>query len=332
MKIGRWLIAGVVVAVVIWKADDIIGTDKQQSAAPPAVTETASTSASPSGSTGGASEATESAKPSGTESPAAETPSSSETADPNGTPTPKPAASDEPSNASEEPDDSSNSDSLDALLKVNAPDKTIEVGKNGVAVVTNSDSMLVLVNKKRELSSTYAPDDLVKPDVEFSFSGDSPKQKMRKTAASALEKLFAGAQKDGITLKAVSGYRSYATQKSIFTRNADLKGEEVANRTSARPGQSEHQTGLAMDVSSASANYELEQKFGDTKEGKWLAAHCAEYGFIIRFLKGEEDVTGYSYEPWHVRYVGKEAAKQIMKQGVTLEAYLEAAANGATKA
>ena len=87
-----------------------------------------------------------------------------------------------------------------------------------------------------------------------------------------------------------------------------------------------------MDVSSASANYELEQKFGDTKEGKWLAAHCAEYGFIIRFLKGEEDVTGSSYEPWHVRYVGKEAAKQIMKQGVTLEAYLEAAAKGATKA
>ncbi|MFC3800579.1 D-alanyl-D-alanine carboxypeptidase family protein [Cohnella sp. GCM10012308] len=337
MKIGRWLIAGVVVAVVIWKADDIIGTDKQQSAAPPAATETASASASPSGSAGGTdtNEATESAEPSATSSPDADTPSSSDNAEPTGTakPTPTPETSDDPSSsASEEPGESSDSDSLDALLKLNAPDKTIEVGKNGVAVVTNSESILVLVNKKRELSSTYAPDDLVKPDVEFSFSGDSPKQKMRKTAASALEKLFAGAKKDGITLKAVSGYRSYATQKSIFTRNADLKGEEVANRTSARPGQSEHQTGLAMDVSSASANYELEQKFGDTKEGKWLAAHCAEYGFIIRFLKGEEDVTGYSYEPWHVRYVGKEAAKQIMKQGVTLEAYLEAAANGATKA
>lgn len=334
MKIGRWLIAAAVVAVVIWKADDIIGTDKQQSAAPPAATETASASASPSGSSGdtGTDDATPSAEPSVTATPSTDSPSPSKDADPDGSSTATPESSDKPSDASDEPEGSAGSDSLDALLQLNAPDKTIEVGKNGVATVTNPESMLVLVNKKRELSSAYAPDDLVKPDVEFSFSGDSPKQKMRKTAARALEKLFAGAEKDGITLKAVSGYRSYATQKSIFSRNADLKGEEVANRTSARPGQSEHQTGLAMDVSSASANFELEPKFGDTKEGKWLAAHCAEYGFIIRFLEGEEDVTGYSYEPWHVRYVGKEAAKQIMKQGVTLEAYLEAAANGATKA
>lgn len=330
MKIGRWLIAGAVVAVVIWKADDIIGTDKQQSAAPPAVTESASAPSSTGSEDSSPNDGTESPEPSAT--PTSGSPSPSEEAGSSGSPEATPEASEKPSNAANEPEDSGDSDSLSALLQLNAPDKTIEVGKNGVATVTNPESMLVLVNKKRELSSTYAPDDLVKPDVEFSFSGDSPKQKMRKTAASALEKLFAGAKKDGITLKAVSGYRSYATQKSIFSRNADLKGEEVANRTSARPGQSEHQTGLAMDVSSASANYELEPKFGDTKEGKWLAAHCAEYGFIIRFLNGEEDVTGYSYEPWHVRYVGKEAAKQIMKQGVTLEAYLEAAANGATKA
>lgn len=333
MKIGRWLIAGAVVAVVIWKADDIIGTDKQQSAAPPAVTESASPpSSAGSGDDSSTNDGTESPEPSATPTSEHASPSSSGDAASSGSPAATPEASEKPSNATDESEDSGDSDSLSALLQLNAPDKTIEVGKNGVATVTNPESMLVLVNKKRELSSTYAPDDLVKPDVEFSFSGDSPKQKMRKTAASALEKLFAGAQKDGITLKAVSGYRSYATQKSIFSRNADLKGEEVANRTSARPGQSEHQTGLAMDVSSASANYELEPKFGDTKEGKWLAAHCAEYGFIIRFLNGEEDVTGYSYEPWHVRYVGKEAAKQIMKQGVTLEAYLEAAANGATKA
>ncbi|WP_217592157.1 D-alanyl-D-alanine carboxypeptidase family protein [Cohnella sp. GbtcB17] len=332
MKIGRWLIAGAVVAVVIWKADDIIGTDKQQSAAPPAVTESASASSSAGSGDSSTNDGTESPEPSATPTSEHASPSSSGDAASSGSPAATPEASEKPSNAADESEDSGDSDSLSALLQLNAPDKTIEVGKNGVATVTNPESMLVLVNKKRELSSTYAPDDLVKPDVEFSFSGDSPKQKMRKTAASALEKLFAGAQKDGITLKAVSGYRSYATQKSIFSRNADLKGEEVANRTSARPGQSEHQTGLAMDVSSASANYELEPKFGDTKEGKWLAAHCAEYGFIIRFLNGEEDVTGYSYEPWHVRYVGKEAAKQIMKQGVTLEAYLEAAANGATKA
>lgn len=325
MKIGRWLIAGAILAVGIWKADDIIGTDKQRSAAPDAsVTQTADPS--PTTSQGGQSpeaSASESAAPDHTE---AADPSPSASATPPAKPT------DEPKPSTDTPDNGKGNASLEALLQTNAPGKTIKVGKNGVAVVTNPDSMLVLVNKKRELSSEYAPDDLVKPDVAFSFSGDSPKQKMRKPAAKALEQLFAGAEQDGITLKAVSGYRAYATQKAIFSRNADLKGEEVANRTSARPGQSEHQTGLAMDVSSASANYELEQKFGDTKEGKWLAAHCAEYGFIIRFLKGEEDVTGYSYEPWHVRYVGIDAAKQIMTQGVTLEAYLEAAEKAATKA
>jgi|GEM_PF-549304 len=332
MKIGRWLIAGAVIAVVLWKADDMIGTDKQRSAAPPpAVTETASPTdnqenTSGDGGTNG------SADPVDTEGEENDSASPSNKPEDSAQPTATPSESEQPPASSEAPEESSGADSLEALLQLNAPDKTVKVNKNGVAVVTNSDSLLVLVNKKRELSSDYAPDDLVKPDVEFSFSGDSPKQKMRKPAAAALEKLFAGAHKDGIELKAVSGYRSYATQKSIFSRNADLKGEEVANRTSARPGQSEHQTGLAMDVSSASANFELEQKFGDTKEGKWLAAHCAEYGFIIRFLKGEEDVTGYSYEPWHVRYVGKAAAKQIMKQGVTLEAYLESAANDATKA
>ncbi|CAI6041941.1 M15 family metallopeptidase [Cohnella sp. JJ-181] len=328
MKIGRWLIAGAVVAVVLWKADDIIGTDKQQSAAPPAATETAVAPPAESAvSSDAGNDAGESASPTPTDSAETEAPTGdAEASDtPSATPSTTPEAPASTPDASDEADNSNGSESLDALLQLNAPDKTVKVGKNGIATVTNSDSMLVLVNKKRELSSTYAPDDLVKPNVAFSFSGDSPKQKMRKTAAKALEQLFAGAKEDGITLKAVSGYRSYATQKSIFTRNADLKGEEVANRTSARPGQSEHQTGLAMDVSSASANYELEPKFGDTKEGKWLAAHCAEYGFIIRFLEGQEDVTGYSYEPWHVRYVGKEAAKQVMKEGVTLEAYLEAA-------
>ncbi|RKP56321.1 D-alanyl-D-alanine carboxypeptidase family protein [Cohnella endophytica] len=203
---------------------------------------------------------------------------------------------------------------------------TIDKNDKGIAVVNNSLSLYVLVNKKRELSSSYVPNDLVVPDVPFSFSGSSPKKQMRKAAAKALESLFAAAKKDGIELKAVSGYRSYATQKSIFDNNAKNKGEEVANRTSARPGQSEHQTGLAMDISSASVGYALEESFAKTKEGKWLAAHAADHGFIIRFLKGKESITGYSYEPWHVRYVGKDIAKDIMKKKVTLEEYLDSAA------
>ncbi|WP_256759840.1 D-alanyl-D-alanine carboxypeptidase family protein [Cohnella sp. WQ 127256] len=214
--------------------------------------------------------------------------------------------------------------SLSTLLARDLPILTIKNNKDGLPTVTNTSSLFILVNKKRNLSSSYVPKDLVIPDIPFSFSGDNPKKQMRKEAAKALESLFEAADEDGIELKAVSGYRSYATQKSIFASNVKRKGEEVANRTSARPGQSEHQTGLAMDISSASVGYGLEESFGETKEGKWLAKHAVDHGFIIRFLKGKESITGYSYEPWHVRYVGKELAKDITNKGVTFEEYYEA--------
>ncbi|MCM3172495.1 MULTISPECIES: D-alanyl-D-alanine carboxypeptidase family protein [Paenibacillus] len=216
------------------------------------------------------------------------------------------------------------SSSFTQFLHDNAPGRTIKTIKN-VATVTNVSSTVVLVNKKRNLPSTYTPQDLVVPNIPFSFSGSSPKKQMRKVAATAIEKLFAAAKKDGIDIKAVSGYRSYATQKSIFDRNASIKGEAVANKTSARPGQSEHQTGLAMDISSASAGYDLQQSFGNTKEGKWLKANAHKYGFIIRYGKDQEKLTGYSYEPWHVRYVGVYIAGEITSQKLTLEQYLERA-------
>jgi len=209
------------------------------------------------------------------------------------------------------------------VMHPNAPRLTIKKNGSGLKMVTNTTSTVVLVNKYRNLPSSYVPGDLVIPKVAFSFSGDNPKKQMRKPAAAALEKLFAGAKEDGITLKAVSGYRSYATQKAIFDRNAKLKGEKAANTTSARPGQSEHQTGLAMDVSSASVDYGLEQSFGDTKEGKWLKAHAAEYGFIIRYQKGNEELTGYAYEPWHIRYVGVYIASEVAKADMTLEQYMK---------
>ncbi|BBI35060.1 D-alanyl-D-alanine carboxypeptidase family protein [Cohnella abietis] len=212
---------------------------------------------------------------------------------------------------------------ITALLAANLPELNFKKDSDGKIIVTNTSSNYILVNKKRMLSSTYVPKDLTVPNVPFSFSGSSPKKQMRREAALALESLFKAAKKDKIDLKAVSGYRSYATQKSIFQSNSDKKGEEVANRTSARPGQSEHQTGLAMDVSSASAGYDLVEKFGETTEGKWLAKHAAEHGFIIRFLKGKESITGYSYEPWHIRYIGKEVAKDITNKKVTLEQYFD---------
>ena len=210
-----------------------------------------------------------------------------------------------------------------AFVVANLPDKNVSAGKDGVAVVTNADSTLVLANKKRNLPSDYAPADLVVPNVDFSFSGDSPKKQMRKVAADALESLFAAAKADGIDLKAVSGYRSYATQKSLFAYYINQHGQEAAERFSAHPGQSEHQTGLAMDVSSASVGYGLEESYGKTAEGQWLVAHAAEHGFIIRYPQGKEAITGYSYEPWHLRYVGVDVAKRIMEENTTLEEYFD---------
>ncbi|WEK53377.1 MAG: M15 family metallopeptidase [Candidatus Cohnella colombiensis] len=277
-----------------------------------------------------ASGATSSSSPSNTTSPSAE-PSSSqpmETASPTTSPSssPEPSESNSPAEPSSEPSNSNETPAFSSNLIDNLPSKTVSSNSDGLAVVTNSTSTLVVVNKQRNLPSDYVPSDLVIPDVEFSFSGDNPKKQMRKEAAKALESLFAAAKEDKIELKAVSGYRSYATQKSLFANYVNKDGEKAAARYSARPGQSEHQTGLAMDVSSASVSYDLDQSYGETKEGKWLSEHAAEHGFIIRYMKDKEDITGYMYEPWHVRYVGIDTAKEIMKQGVTLEEYFEGVA------
>ena len=197
--------------------------------------------------------------------------------------------------------------------------------KDGKNVVTNPTSMQVVVNKQRYLPDGYEPSDLVVPNVPFSFGGVIEKSHLRKEAADALEQLFAGAKEQGIELYAVSGYRSYARQKAIYANNVAKHGEEEAAKVSAAPGTSEHQTGLAMDVSALSVNNELEQSFGDTKEGQWLADHAQEYGFIVHYLKGKEDKTGYSYEPWHIRYVGKDLAQAVHDSGVSLDEYLDQA-------
>ncbi|TDL74913.1 D-alanyl-D-alanine carboxypeptidase family protein [Peribacillus frigoritolerans] len=202
-------------------------------------------------------------------------------------------------------------------------EETVTVSADGKAVVQNLDDLLIVANKERNLPKDYEPTDLVTPDVPFPFKEDLPKKKMRKEAALSLEVLFKVAEDKGLELLAQSGYRSYDTQDSIFAFNAEQKGEEIANKTSSKPGQSEHQTGLSMDVTSPEVNYELTEAFGDTKEGKWLAENAHKYGFIIRYLKGKEDITGYNYEPWHLRYVGVEHANKIHQLGITLEEYLQ---------
>lgn len=197
--------------------------------------------------------------------------------------------------------------------------------KNGaIQVIAKPESVTVLVNKQNSLPSSYEPTDLVYPDIPFTFAEKNDKRKLRKIAASAIEKLFAGAEKDGIHLAGVSAYRSFATQKSIFQRYVLKDGEEKAKMYSAVPGTSEHETGLAIDVSGSDGKCAAEDCFGGTKEANWLEKHAAEYGFIIRYPKGKAAITGYQYEPWHIRYVGVDVSKEMVAKSLTMEEYYNA--------
>lgn len=181
--------------------------------------------------------------------------------------------------------------------------------------------VLILVNKQNKAPTV--PVTLVKPDVTPTKPSVAENIYMRPEAARALEALFAGAAEDDITLYATSGFRSYATQKAIFDRKAAERGEQAANRSVAKPGYSEHQTGLAMDIEGETTlGTGLTAAFGESPEGIWVAEHCHEYGFIIRYPEDKTSITGYIYEPWHIRYVGVEAATEITQLGVTFEEYI----------
>ena len=135
-------------------------------------------------------------------------------------------------------------------------------------------------------------------------------------AYDALTEMEIAAAEDGISLFIVSGFRSYDDQDVIYNRYVSQDGKAEADRYSARPGHSEHQTGYAFDLNS------FEESFGETPEGIWLAENCHKYGFIIRYPKGKEHITGYMYEPWHVRYLGVDIATSVYESGLTLEEYL----------
>ena len=180
----------------------------------------------------------------------------------------------------------------------------------------------LLVNKERALPADYVPADLRPAGIPFSCPEGSPKRLLRQEAAAAIERLFAQAERDAVELIGVSAYRSYDRQQAIFAAKSAQVGEAAANQVSARPGQSEHQTGLAIDVSSPGVDGELVETFGETEAGRWLAANAPQFGFIIRYPRGKEEVTGYQHEPWHLRYVGPENAAAIVEAGLTLEEYL----------
>ena len=189
-------------------------------------------------------------------------------------------------------------------ILVEPTDKVVAQG------IFDPSSLTVCVNRKSTLSSDYKPTDLVLPDVRAVNS--SNRLYMRKEAASALEELFKAAEDENYYLYAVSGYRSYSYQKSIYNPYSGY---------SAPAGASEHQLGLAMDITLAKYNGTLSVDFGNTKEGKWVKENAHKYGFIIRYLQGKEDITGYNYEPWHLRYLGVDLATELYEKNITLEEY-----------
>ncbi len=144
---------------------------------------------------------------------------------------------------------------------------------------------------------------------------------LREEAALALTELFNVAKTEGIGLYCCSGYRSYELQTELYNWNVETYGEAEADLVSAKPGTSEHQMGLAMDVTSESAGFDLLESFGTMPEGEYIKENAYKYGFIIRYLEEKTEITGYAYEPWHLRYVGIEPATEMFKSGQTMEEY-----------
>lgn len=188
-------------------------------------------------------------------------------------------------------------------------------------IVSNPESIEVYVNKNRRLPEGYTPDDLVEPDILHLSPGGDDRRLLREEAASALEDLFQASDEKGLNLVAVSGYRSNQRQTTIYQSSVANNGQEYADQFSARPGTSEHETGLAIDVSTSVIAFALEDAFQQTEEGSWLEDHAHHYGFIIRYPEGKEEITGYAYEPWHLRYVGEELADHLYHESLTLEEY-----------
>ena len=181
------------------------------------------------------------------------------------------------------------------------------------------ESYAILVNKNSALPSDYEPSDLTRPDVKYAPGVAESRKQMRPAAARALEELFKAAADDGIELLAISGYRSYWTQNDLYNRRLKETSLEYVSIYVAKPGQSEHQTGLAMDLG-CTGYTDLTERFAETPAYAWLSEHAHEYGFIIRYPKDGTDETGYAYEPWHIRYLG-DLAEDVYKSGLTLEAW-----------
>ncbi len=178
----------------------------------------------------------------------------------------------------------------------------------------NLNTEKILVNKYYYLDNNYVPDNLESISTRFALSN----MKMVNTAKNAFEEMAQEAKKENLSIIAMSTYRSYDYQVNLYNRYVKADGKDAADTYSGRPGHSEHQTGLAVDVYNGKENY---TNFEKTKEFIWMNNHAHEFGFILRFPKDKVNETGYTYESWHYRYVGKEIAKYIKEHNISFEEY-----------
>ena len=186
----------------------------------------------------------------------------------------------------------------------------------------NGNDLLVLVNKEYRLSESYAPNDLVLASNAGIRKGES--HRVRNIIIDDLRELVNQAKSDGIDLSIRSGYRSYAEQLTTYNYWLRVNGNnsDDADKVSARAGHSQHQLGTVVDFSSSEIQDGIEGQFHTTKAAKWLEQNAYKYGFVISFPKGYESTTGYSYESWHYRYIGKSNAQEMKSRGEILEIYL----------
>ncbi|MBR6113392.1 MAG: D-alanyl-D-alanine carboxypeptidase family protein [Bacilli bacterium] len=197
-------------------------------------------------------------------------------------------------------------------VKVKVISEAEKNGKNIETVETTSKGYLV-----QKIDNLYYVNGLLIANKTYALPSSYNPGGLLELFNSNFNDLKSAAKKEGVNLSVISGYRSYATQQGTYNNWVSYYGKTKADTLSARPGHSEHQTGLAADINS------LSQSFINTKEGKWLNDNCYRYGFIIRYVKDKDDQTGYMYEPWHIRYVGKDLAKKLYNNGdwLTVEEY-----------
>jgi zinc D-Ala-D-Ala carboxypeptidase len=210
------------------------------------------------------------------------------------------------------------------VVKTTSHGTTATINKQTYSL-TDPNSPWVVINKKRPLSPIdYTPADLTTPDIALRYAATNTAMQLRKEAASALGQMNQAALKESVHLKLYSGYRSYAYQKTVYASEVNSNGQGQADRESARPGYSEHQTGWAADLVGTNNACPTQQCFATTIEGKWLATNAYKYGFIVRYPQSKQSVTGYEYEPWHIRYVGTGLARDLHNQGIqTLEEFFK---------